>query len=715
MPTKLKSWRSPKATVRNNPKPDSVRTFASRSRIRHWGCVGLACLFGFAAVPLSAGGQVREIQSEPEPAGAETAYRPGRFVTDAADAGRASDDAALTEGFSATYRDADVAFVVNQILGEFLKIDYSLAPDITGRVTLRLSDVRTRAQALDALRAAFAPLGIAVVDRGDFVAVVRGGGAGGTTGDVVVLAPGEPAPAGAGAAVVTPRYVAPSQAVTLIAPFAPPGTVTLADDDRRLMILRGEESAITAASEAIALFDVDWFSQISTGVYETSHLAPQDLAGELRPLLGPEAASVELVPLPRLSSLVVLARSPDALRGVEAWIARLDRAPVRTQTARLLIYDARYADAEALVGTLNRIMGNTGPAGGRGSGGYGPGGAGGPATGPGGGYAGGASGGGYGADSGYGGGGAATVVRGANGEGGLMIAADPDQNSVIARGDEEMIVEVRALLESLDRPRAQVLIEAAIVEVTLNDELRYGINWSGVEDDRILATFSDAPSGAVTSRFPGFSVSYVNADIEAALNLLSSVTQVEVVSRPSVLALHNETAELQIGDQVPIVTQSAVSVVDPSAPIVNSTSYRDTGVILTVTPRVRAGGMVEVDVAQEVSDVARTTTSGIDSPTITQRRIESTLLVPSGESVALGGLIASSTSIGETGIPILRRAPIVGGLFRTNSEVTERTELIVFLTPRVLADPRDAVDATAAMRAAMTRLSGHYGAEGVEP
>jgi general secretion pathway protein D len=645
--------------------------------------------------------------------------RPGRFV--AAPGASARADAGLEqtgEGFSATYADADVRLVVNQILGDFLGLDYSIAPDVSGAVTMRISEVRSRAQALDALRAALAPLGILVVERGDFIAIVQGS-AGGVTGAVAVIAPGEPAPAGAGAAVLTPRYVVPSVLAALIEPFAVPGTVGLADDERKLLVLRGEEAAITAASEAAGLFDVSWFAQVSTGVFPLVHVAPEELAGELRPLLGPSEGEVELIPLPRLSSLVVLSRSPDVLRAVRAWIERLDVAPVRTATRGLLIYDARYADAETLAASISSLMGGVGyapapssdddragdfmPQSTLGQGFAAPGAVGAAPVGPR-----------PQASSGQSSlrssslAAAAPMASAAEGSVGtgrnVIITAVRDQNAVIARGEESDIAEVRALLEALDRPRAQVLIEATIVEVTLNDELRYGVNWAGVEDGRLSAVFTDAPDGAVVSRFPGFSVSYVNVDVAAAINLLSSITTIEVVSRPSVIALNNERASLQIGDQVPIVTQTAVSVLDPNAPIVNQTTYRDTGVILSVIPHVRAGGTVEIDIAQEVSDVARTTSSGIDSPTITQRRIESRLVVPSGGSVALGGLISSSRTVGETGVPILKSVPLFGRLFRSNAEVLDRTELIVFLTPRVLATPREAVDASVEMRAAFSRL-----------
>ncbi|MGD2133648.1 MAG: secretin N-terminal domain-containing protein [Maricaulaceae bacterium] len=670
----------------------------------------LAALLGVTALHAAVAGAqeptetvlpARTLSEPAEPRGSEIDARPGRFVVDPERSATEQSGALAPrgEGFSATYANAEVALVVNQILGEFLGLDYTIGPNVRGQITLRITDLRTRQQAIDTLRAALEPLGIAVVERGGFVAVVQG--VSGAVGDIAVLGPGDAAPPGAGVAVLIPRYIAPSQVSGLIGPFAPPGVVALADDERNFMVLRGEEAAITSASEAVALFDVDWFSQISVASFDLDYVSPDIIAGELPPLLGPAAVSVEIVPLERLSKLIVLARNADALEAVRMWVARLDAPADRAAMNGLLIYDARYADAETLASSIVRLMGGGATsgsasndrslsvaAGSRDTGSRGD-----PRAGE------------FepsrdiadGRDQRGGAGSAARLD-------GVIIVADPDQNAVIARGEDAQIAEVRVLLEALDRPRAQVLIEATIVEVTLNDELRYGVNWAGVEDERIRAIFTDAPNGAVAARFPGFSVSYVNTDIEAALSLLASVTEIEVVSRPSVIALHNELAELQIGDQVPIVTQSAVSVVNPDAPIVNQTTYRDTGVILSVIPRVRAGGTVEIEILQEVSDVARTTSSGIDSPTITQRRIASTLLVPSGEAVALGGLISTSRATGETGVPVLRRAPVVGQLFRTNSDLSERTELIVFLTPRVLADPRQAVDATTQMRAAMRRL-----------
>jgi general secretion pathway protein D len=165
---------------------------------------------------------------------------------------------------------------------------------------------------------------------------------------------------------------------------------------------------------------------------------------------------------------------------------------------------------------------------------------------------------------------------------------------------------------------------------------------------------------------------------------------VKVLSSPTLMVLDNRTATLQVGDQVPIVTQTSVSTTDPNAPIVNSVELRDTGVILKVTPRVNEGGRVMLDIEQEVSDVIETRTSGIDSPTIQQRKIKTSVAVDNGSTIALGGLIRDKVTDGHSKIPLLGDIPGVGQLFRSTNQRTERTELVVLITPRVVGGLDDA-------------------------
>jgi general secretion pathway protein D len=167
------------------------------------------------------------------------------------------------------------------------------------------------------------------------------------------------------------------------------------------------------------------------------------------------------------------------------------------------------------------------------------------------------------------------------------------------------------------------------------------------------------------------------------------------------MVLDNQTARIQVGDQVPISVQSATSVIDPDSPVVNSIEYRDTGVILLVTPRVNASGLVIMEIQQEISNVVPApsqTVSEVTSPTINQRQINSTVAIASGETVALGGLIQDERERSQSGIPFLSRLPVVGALFRTRSNTTRRTELLVLITPSVVENPARARAVTRELR-----------------
>jgi general secretion pathway protein D len=235
----------------------------------------------------------------------------------------------------------------------------------------------------------------------------------------------------------------------------------------------------------------------------------------------------------------------------------------------------------------------------------------------------------------------------------------------------------------------QVMLEASLAEVTLNDDLRFGLQWSAIGGDGVM-TLSEAPNGAINQQFPGFSYLFTGRpDIRAVLNSIETLTDVNVLSSPKLLVLNNHEANLQIGDQVPITVQSSVGTINNNAPIVNSVQLRDTGVILRVTPRANKSGLVLLEIAQEVSDVVPTTSSNIDSPTIQQRKVSSSVAVHDGETIALGGLIRNSHTKSRGGIPLLRSIPGIGTLFGSTSNNTRRTELIILITPHVMRSRQD--------------------------
>jgi len=190
---------------------------------------------------------------------------------------------------------------------------------------------------------------------------------------------------------------------------------------------------------------------------------------------------------------------------------------------------------------------------------------------------------------------------------------------------------------SLDVMPKQVMIEATIAEVTLTDELKFGVRWY-MQKKNATGTFTDVAAGALGSVFPGFSYAFAVKSLSETVNALNTITDVNVISAPSLTVMDNKTAVLQIGDEVPISTGSAVSTLTTGAPVVNSISYKDTGIILGMTPRINASWRILLDLEQEVSTVAATTSSGIDSPTIHKRRIRTSVVVNNGEALGAGRL-----------------------------------------------------------------------------
>ena len=178
--------------------------------------------------------------------------------------------------------------------------------------------------------------------------------------------------------------------------------------------------------------------------------------------------------------------------------------------------------------------------------------------------------------------------------------------------------------------------------------------------------------------------------VQAALQALKNITDVQIISAPKLLIMDKQQATFQVGDLVPIITQSATSVITAGAPVVNNVQYQPTGVILTVTPRVNSGGLVTLDIDQEVSDVVATTSSTINSPTFEQRKIQTKVIVQDGETISLAGLISDKKTKGNSGIPLLQEIPVLGTLFSTKTNSNDRTELLVLLTPHVVNNQQDA-------------------------
>jgi general secretion pathway protein D len=280
----------------------------------------------------------------------------------------------------------------------------------------------------------------------------------------------------------------------------------------------------------------------------------------------------------------------------------------------------------------------------------------------------------------------------------VRIVADTEKNSLLVMATARDYSKLESVLMSLDIVPLQVHVEATIVEVTLTGDLQYGLQWffkthhgSKKGFGSLDGALDSANSSGLGIFFPGFNWSIVDSadNVRAVLSAFAGDTAINVLSAPSVMVLDNHEATIQVGDQVPVATQQQQST-DVSSTVINSIQYRDTGVMLKVKPRVNPGGLVTMEINQEVSSVSRTDSSNLDSPTIQTRKIASTVAINSGESVVLGGLMRDEGSNGRSGVPVLYKLPLIGALFSETSRTSLRTELVVVLTPRVIESSKDA-------------------------
>jgi general secretion pathway protein D len=278
----------------------------------------------------------------------------------------------------------------------------------------------------------------------------------------------------------------------------------------------------------------------------------------------------------------------------------------------------------------------------------------------------------------------------------VRIAADAVNNSLLIYANPENYRIIERTLQQIDRPQLQVAIDATVAEITLNDRLSYGVQFYlnskdvGLKPDQ-GSVLNTAANVVLNRALPGFNF-LVGAEAQprVILDALRAVTDVKVLSTPSVVVVDNQFASLQVGDQVPITTQTAQVVNVANAPIVNNIDYRNTGVILRVAPRINANGNVLLDVEQEISAVANNAAAGTLTPTISQRKVRSSIAVASGQTVLLAGLISERHDRSRQGIPGLSDIPFLGDFLAQQSGTLSRTELIIFIRPQII---RNGVDA----------------------
>ena len=650
-------------------------------------------------------------------------------------------------GITLNFENAPVSAVAKVVLGDALKVGYTIDPRVQGTVTLSSGRPVPRGKLLFALESALRLNGMALVRDSQGYSITPAGEAMGTG----VVDGANSLQPGYGVTVIPLRYVSSQTVAKLLEGFSvKPGAIK-SDTSGNILVVAGSAAERRMALDTVANFDADWMRGQSVGVYPLQSATPEPIVAELEKILdsgegGMGQGLVKFQAIGRLNAVLVVAKKPELLRNAVNWIRRLDGSS--TAAIGVKVYHVRHGEARYLAQLLNEMFlggqlglesqSGTSPSSGNramspverltgGGQGLQP-----PAPGQQqspfgglpaqqaslGGQGGGSAGGGGlggGAGGGLGGGGLGGGPGRSGGRGdsenallpGVRITADTANNSILIYANQTNYKTIERALIQLDRPRGQVAIELTIAEVTLNDKLNYGVQFFlqssdvGIHADRgsLVNTAITAP---LASAFPGFNfLAGSQANPRLIINALHGYTDVKVLSNPSLVVVDNQPATLQVGDQVPVQTGNA-TVLSTSNTVVSTVDYKNTGIILRVLPRITSSGSVTLDVEQEISSVpnADGTTQTL-TPTISERKVKSTINVVSGQTVLLAGLISDSYSRGRNGIPVLDQVPLVGDLFTQQTKGGKRTELIVFIKPQIIRDPVEASVIASELRAKM--------------
>lgn len=612
------------------------------------------------------------------------------------------------EAVSLNFEQAPVTEVVHSILGDILGLDYVIEHPLKGELTLRTRTPVPRSQLLPILESLLQANGATLVrDPNERYFI-------GPAGSLDSLMPGLDSPDTEGAGyrhiIVPLSYISATGMAEILAPVAPESAFVRVDSARNLLVLAGTRNQLDGWLDIVTTFDVDQLQGMSVGIFPIRHSTVEDIRAALAHLLGAgegggEMAGgdltrvVRVMPLENLNSILVVTPRSHYIEQVRTWVERLDRPQGGSGEATLHVYSVQNGSASHLADMLSRIFGGGGAGGGGKAGGKDSGVAPGldaMSTGAG------AGGGSFKApDTGQ----SAAASSFDLGDD-VRIVADEYNNALLVHAPYREFVKIESALRELDVIANQVLIEASIIEVTLTDDLEYGVEWF-LEDSlgggrTGTAGLNLGEGGSIGPSTPGFSYSITNSAgvLRGVINALAERSLINVISTPSVMVLDNHTAAIHVGDQQPV--RSAISITDGGRET-SSIEYRDTGVKLQVTPSVNAGGLVTMDISQAVTDVGQVDTA-TGQRSFLERNVSSRVAVRTGESVVLGGLIRDNQSTGKLGVPILHQIPVIGNLFGRTSNNSNRTELLVFITPRVLRNEQDLRDVSTEMRSRMKGL-----------
>ena len=577
--------------------------------------------------------------------------------------------------------------VVKLILGDILKENYVVAPGVTGTVVFSTVKPINKEQIIPILEMLLSWNNAALVYIEDRYHVMPRAQA--IKGNLIPTFGHMQKRKGYTVMVVPLKFIAPAEMEKILAPYAKDGAIVKADNARNLLFLSGTKRELAMYMDTINTFDVDWLAGMSTGIFTLNRVEAATIVGELEALFGegadnPLAGMFRFMPIERLNAIMVITPQEEYLYKAKEWILRLDRADSEA-TSNLYVYNVKNIKAVDLAGYLNDVFGGGG-----------------------------------GISSSSRKNNSGKVAPGLKGKvigsknkkpkkinrtsssnknkDGVNFTAIEENNQVLISANAQEYDAIMAAISRLDIEPLQVLIEAKIIEVELSDSISSGVEW-------LFGSARNTNTGDETaSRYPGFGIrdtesatvgsggltyKLVGYDVEANLKAKQTQDHITILSTPSVLVLNNQEASINVGTRIPIQNNSINS---GNNNTFSSIRYLQTGTKLTVTPRINPGGLVYIEMQQEVSSPSAPDEN--NNRDISNREITTQIAVQSGETIVMGGLIKERSDGNSNGVPFANRIPIIGNLFGSKSSSSKRTELIVLITPTVIENPEQAKQLT---------------------
>ncbi|HEY0661174.1 MAG TPA: type II secretion system secretin GspD [Lysobacter sp.] len=606
--------------------------------------------------------------------------------------------------------------VVKVILGDMLGQNYVIAPGVQGTVTLGTPKPVSPAEALNLLEMVLGWNNARLVYSGGRYNIIPSDQA--LTSGAVAPRTGSPTLArGYEVRTVPLRYISATEMEKVLKPYARPNAIVSVDNARNVINIAGTRAELENYLRTIEIFDVDWLSGMSVGVFPLSSGKASKVVQDLEKVFGeqsksPVAGMFRFMPLEGANAVLVITPQASYLDDIGEWLERIDSAGDAVQ---LYSYELKYIKAKDLAERLAEVFGGRGGGSSSGSGAPSlmPGlnsveiqdGADGSSV-----SIGGSKGDSGSSDSSSGSGemslgsaqgGNAAVTLEVNGDR-VGVSAVQETNSLLVRSTPGAWKSIKDVIERLDVMPMQVHIEAQVAQVTLSGDLQYGVSWffeRAVTDNGLpnavgrdtwsTLAGSVKPAGGTN---PGLAWTFLGRNAAAVINALDEVSDVQMLQTPSVVVRNNAEATFNVGRRIPISSVTFNPNTGTEGTI-SQVQYLDTGTILKVRPRVSKDGMVFMDLVQEISaPVGAPDANG--NVRIDSRKLKTEAAVQSGETIMLAGLISDDVSRGSSGFPGLSRIPIIGGLFGRQTSGTHRDETIVLITPTVIRNPQEARDLT---------------------